>query len=62
MRQNMSDSERMLSVIGGLAFTGLGMSEKLRDSSYGKVMAIMGIKSAVLGIAGYNPLFKFINE
>ncbi|MBO8137755.1 MAG: hypothetical protein H0Z40_06430 [Desulfotomaculum sp.] len=62
MRQNMNDGERMLSVIGGLAFAGLGMSGRLRDSLYGKALAAMGIKSAVFGMVGYNPLLDLFNE
>ncbi|MBM7855907.1 putative membrane protein [Desulfohalotomaculum tongense] len=62
MRQNMSNGERMLSIIGGLAFAGLGMSSKLRGSMCGKALAFMGVKAAVLGIAGYNPLLDFIDQ
>ena len=58
MRRNMTDGQRMLSVLGGIAFVSLGMSDRIRSTFVGKALAIMGAKNAVVGLIGYNPLIK----
>lgn len=62
MRQNMNSTERLLSIVGGLAFTGLGRSDKFRNSLVGKGMALIGIKSAAVGVIGYDPLIDWLNQ
>jgi len=62
MRQNMNSTERMLSVVGGLAFTGLGRSGKLRNSLLGKGMTLFGLKSAAVGIIGYDPVLDWLGQ
>ncbi|WP_031515779.1 DUF2892 domain-containing protein [Desulfofalx alkaliphila] len=62
MRRNMTGGERMLSIIGGLAFTGLGMSERLRNSTMGKTMTVLGAKTTVVGIIGYDPLLDLLDN
>ncbi|RYD02037.1 hypothetical protein N752_26665 [Desulforamulus aquiferis] len=42
MRQNMNSTERILSVVGGIAFTGLGRSDSFKKSLMGKGMTYWG--------------------
>lgn len=56
MRQNMTNGERMLSIIGGLAFTSLGFSNRWRGTFFGNVTAVVGVKNTLAGLMGYNPL------
>lgn len=58
----MTSGERMLSVVGGLAFAGLGMSERMRHSTLGKTMAILGAKTALVGVVGYDPMMDLVDE
>lgn len=62
MRQNMNSTERWLSVVGGLAFTGLGRSEKLKHSLIGKGMTLLGLKTATVGMLGYDPMMKLLDQ
>ncbi|MEG6617588.1 hypothetical protein V6C27_14405 [Peptococcaceae bacterium 1198_IL3148] len=62
MRQNLNNGERLLSIVGGLAFTGLGMSDKMRGTFCGKAIAAIGIKNTLVGLVGYNPLLKNNDE
>jgi hypothetical protein len=62
MRQNMNNGERLLSIVGGLAFTGLGMSDKMRGTLWGKAVTAMGVKNTIVGLVGYNPMYEFIDE
>ncbi|AQS59553.1 hypothetical protein [Desulforamulus ferrireducens] len=62
MRQNMNSTERLLSVIGGLAFTGLGRSESIKNSYLGKGMTLLGLKTTAVGLLGYNPLIDWVNS
>ncbi|CCO06974.1 hypothetical protein [Desulforamulus hydrothermalis] len=62
MRQNLNPAERWLSVVGGLAFAGLGRSESLRHSLLGKCMTFLGVKTAAVGIIGYEPLLELTGQ
>ncbi|MCL4440272.1 hypothetical protein P378_04820 [Desulforamulus profundi] len=62
MRQNMNFTERLLSVVGGLAFTGLGRSENFRKSMLGKGMALLGLKTTAVGIIGYDPVIDWLGQ
>ncbi|MEG6523530.1 hypothetical protein [Desulfotomaculum sp. 1211_IL3151] len=62
MRRNMNTNERLLSVVGGIAFLGLGRSENYRKSLLGKGMTVMGIKTATVGMLGYNPLIDWLEQ
>lgn len=62
MRQNMNSTERILSVVGGIAFTGLGRSSKFKKSMMGKGMALLGLKSAAVGVLGYDPVIDWLNK
>lgn len=61
MRQNMNSTERLLSVIGGLAFTGLGRSQSIKSSILGKGMTLLGLKTTAVGMIGYDPLIDWLN-
>lgn len=60
MRQNMNSTERVLSVVGGLAFTGLGRSSSFKKSLLGKGMTVLGIKTTAVGVLGYDPLLDWL--
>ncbi len=60
MRQNMNEGQRLLSIFGGLAFIGLGMSKS--NTFMGKVCAIIGAKTALVGLIGYDPLLELADE
>ncbi|AEG59841.1 YgaP-like transmembrane domain [Desulforamulus ruminis] len=62
MRHNMNSTERWLSVVGGLAFTGLGRSGRLKNSLMGKGMALLGLKTAVTGVLGYDPIMDWMDQ
>ncbi|MCL5290665.1 MAG: hypothetical protein ACOY35_03700 [Bacillota bacterium] len=62
MRQNMNSTERWLSVVGGLAFTGLGRSENFRNSMLGKGMTLLGLKTAAVGMIGYDPVIDWLGQ
>ncbi|AEF94426.1 hypothetical protein Desca_1573 [Desulfotomaculum nigrificans CO-1-SRB] len=62
MRQNMNSTERLLSVVGGIAFTGLGRSSKFKNSILGKGMTLLGLKTAAVGIIGYDPVIDWLNK
>lgn len=62
MRRNMNSTERVLSVVGGIAFTSLGRSENIRNSLMGKGMALLGLKSAAVGLIGYDPMIDWLNK
>ncbi|GAB6180465.1 hypothetical protein JCM14036_17840 [Desulfotomaculum defluvii] len=62
MRRNMNANERLLSIVGGIAFTGLGRSENYRNSFLGKTMSVMGIKNVAVGVLGYNPLIDWLGQ
>ncbi|SHE85775.1 DUF2892 domain-containing protein [Desulforamulus putei] len=62
MRQNMNSTERWLSVVGGLAFAGLGRSENFRNSILGKGMTLLGVKTAAVGMIGYDPVIDWLGQ
>lgn len=62
MRKNMNSTERLLSVVGGLAFTGLGRSENFRKSLLGKGITLFGLKSTAIGMIGYNPVLDWLDD
>ncbi|WP_041274602.1 hypothetical protein [Desulforamulus reducens] len=62
MRRNINSTERLLNVLGGIAFTGLGRSENYRKSWLGKSMTLLGIKSTAVGVLGYNPLIDWLEQ
>lgn len=51
----------MLSIIGGLAFTGLGLSNRWRGTFFGNITTVVGVKGTLVGLLGYNPLLD-MNE
>ncbi|SHK12410.1 YgaP family membrane protein [Desulforamulus aeronauticus] len=61
MRQNMNSTERLLSVVGGLAFIGLGRSQNFKGSLFGKGMTLLGLKSTAVGVIGYDPVIDWLN-
>lgn len=62
MRRNMNTNERLLSVMGGIAFLGLGRSENYHKSLLGKGMTVLGIKTTAVGVLGYNPLIDWLGQ
>jgi uncharacterized membrane protein len=55
MSRNISDGERIASIIGGTMLTLLGLSRK---SNAGAVIALIGGGLAFRGISGFSPVYK----
>lgn len=62
MRQNMNSTERLLSVVGGIAFAGLGRSDNFKNTFMGKGMTLLGLKTTAVGMIGYDPLIDWLGN